>query len=136
MQEDLTALRAQARQHPAVRALPDAYISRNDVAVALAWLLSCDTGQRPKPGHAPPGSQSICLLVCDLVANDPGGSFTGHLLAQGPALIPACVCSGHSLLCDEAPGWQPSQVLTLRCVHSVIAILHTAPASVQDDSIL
>ena len=82
-QEDLCALKALTRQHPAVAALPQSYISSNDVVVAITWMLSCDMHQRPKPGHAPPGSANLALLVLDLLGNDTDGLLTRSLVPPG-----------------------------------------------------
>ena len=74
-------------------ALPQSYISRNDVVVAVAWLLSCDMHQRPKPGHAPPGTQSLASLMVDLPTNDLDGRLVKALIPEGWELcLLLCVC--------------------------------------------
>ena len=72
-----------AMQHPAVRALPGGYISRNDIVVAIAWLLGCDMHHRCRPGHAVAGTANVALLVLDLVENDLDGNLTRALVPPG-----------------------------------------------------
>ena len=76
-----------ARQHAAVQALPNSYISSNDIVFAIAWLLGCEMKQRPWPGQAPAGSTSVGLIVADLVMNDLQGRLSRALV---PAGLPFC----------------------------------------------
>ena len=96
LQEDLDTVRAQARQHPAVQALPDAFVSHNDILMAIAWVLSCDMRQRPRPGHAPLGGRSLGILTCDLVGNDVDGRISKQLLPPGMQLGPTTVMTAAS----------------------------------------
>ena len=89
------------RQHPAVAALPQSYISSNDVVVAITWLLSCDLHQRPKPGHAPPGGMNFALLVLDLLGNDRDGLLTSSLVPPGDVSDALLVCSSVESGCKD-----------------------------------
>ena len=82
-QEDILSLRQHAQQHPAVRALPNGYISRNDIIVAIAWLLGCDMHQRRRPGYAVAGTANVALLILDLVDNDLDRKLTHALVPPG-----------------------------------------------------
>ena len=83
MQEDIDALKARARQHPAVRTLQEPYLSTNDLVMAVAWMLSCEVQQRPMPGSNP--ALSLGLMVADLPENDVDGRLSRALVPEGEA---------------------------------------------------
>ena len=60
--------------------------------VGLAWLLSCELHERPRPGCAPQGSENSALLMVDLLHNDVDGLLTRHLIPEGAA-PPGCTSS-------------------------------------------
>ena len=64
---------------------------RNDVIVAITWMLKCDMHQRSRPGFAAPGSANICMLTVDLFGNDVEGRFMRCLVPEGETQPSACV---------------------------------------------
>ena len=97
LQEDLDALKARARQHPAMRALQQPYLSTNDLVMAVAWMLSCEMQQRPMPGFNP--ALILGLMVADLPENDVDSRLSRALVPEGKAqLLHGCKgsCKGKS----------------------------------------
>ena len=64
-----------------MQALPDAYISTNDIIMAVAWLLSCEAQQRPMPGFS--SALSFGMMVADLPENDLDGRLSSALVPEG-----------------------------------------------------
>ena len=82
-QEDILSLRHQSEHHPAVHTLPNGYISRNDIVVAIAWLLGYDMHQRCRPGYAQAGTANVAQLRQDLIHNDLDRKLTHALVPPG-----------------------------------------------------
>ena len=112
-------MRVCARQHAAMQALPDRYISSNDIVFATAWLLGCAMLQHPPPGQAPPGSASVGLIAADLVVNDLQGRLSRALVPAGQPLCLSCEQASSCLL--EAGIWHTAMGLQGggACLHHV-----------------
>ena len=86
-QADIEALRGRAGQHTAVQALPNGYISSNDIVFAIAWLLGCNMLQRPWPGQGPPGSANVGLLAVELTWRSCAAFESDRSFAGGEAAM-------------------------------------------------
>ena len=129
-------MRVRARQHAAVQALPNSYISSNDIVFAIAWLLGCEMKQRPWPGQAPAGSTSVGLIVADLVMNDLQGRLSRALV---PAGLPFCqwhmavVLHGDRAACTKLGALWASVIACVKwCMHwlHMVACQHDAHANI------
>ena len=102
-QADLAALKARLARDARVAQLP--LFSTNDVVAALAWLLSCDSRSRPRPGQKPCGCVNRILLMVDLSNRGlpPGLVPSGYVGNLTEAVQPTCTSDGTCMASPNSP---------------------------------